>query len=232
MKRVPLVKLRFDKMSQTALVTYANKHRLAVAVAPGLTNYPDLPVPAAALATLITDFRLSLAEAYKGTKTQTATKNQAKTVLSNALRQNWNYVNQIVIQYSGIFPQYSEAAAFAATSGFDVQTNSTPAGPLDAPMIRSITSPAPGQMKIILNKFSKSGKQRTKKIVGAAVYEINYRTSAAGVTPAGPWQKAVSSAYFWQVSGLAAGSYDVYITAKGANTQQTAPTVTRQVTVI
>ena len=101
-------------------------------------------------------------------------------------------------------------------------------------MIRSITSPEIGQLKLVLNKFSKSGKQRTKKIRGARVYEINYRTSAIpGVVPipSGPWITDISSSYFYLKEDLSSGSYDIFIRAKGAN-KISAPTMTRQVVVL
>lgn len=231
MKRVPLAKLRFKELSNTALVTYANKHRLAILAAPGLTNFPDVPFDAAALATLITNFRLALAAAYKGTKTQTATKDSTRELLVQAMQQNWAYVNQILNASAGDFTGYPAIRAFGSTSGFEITNFSTPAGPLDAPMIREITSPAPGQIKILLNKFSKSGKQRTKKIRGTKVYEIRYRTSATPGFPAGPWLTFISSSYITLIADLASVSYDIVIVAKGANLIS-AETTQRQIVVI
>src|SRR5277367_4610888 len=65
-----------------------------------LTNNPltpDLPVKATALSALQVDFADKLTAAQQGGKIETARKNQARTVLIAALRQNAAYVQSLAL---------------------------------------------------------------------------------------------------------------------------------------
>ena len=243
MKKVPIAKLALKDFSNTALLAYAIKVNTALSTTPGSTNFT---IPAAFIqpgpATIapatptfgnqINTYKAALGAAYKGSKVQTAAKNAAKQAIIQTLQIYWEVVNETARATTGDYQGYPALEALVLTSGFSTIDGSDRIGPLDAPMIRSIESPAPGQIKILLNKFSKSGKQRTKKVPGVNVYEVRYRTAAAGAIPAGPWQTFVSSAYFMTIEDLNPGTkYDIIIKAIGADSIS-AETAQRSIVVI
>jgi len=231
MKKVALAKIPFKKLSQARLSSYANKHRAAIAAAPGSLNFPDPPFTAAMLTTKISTYNTALAAAYKGSKTQTQVKDQAKTDLITALRANWLYCNQDPSTFSQAYLQYDEQKAFMETSGFSVNGFSTASTGVRSPIIRSITSPEIGVLKVIMNAFSKSGKQRTSRVQGVKTYTLNYRIAASGTTPAGPWLQFLSPSYIITLSGLASGAYELFIVAN-APKNLPSPTTTRTVVVL
>jgi hypothetical protein len=129
-----------------------------------LTNNPltpDLPVKVPALTTLQVDFADSITAAQQGGKVETAKKNQARTTLVSALRQNAAYVQSLAL---------TDLADILST-GYDVVSTNKTQSPLTTPVF-ALDNSFPGQIAVDLTA-----------VVNAKSYQVQYSIGT------GAWQE-------------------------------------------
>ncbi|HEY3931371.1 MAG TPA: hypothetical protein VGM58_03275, partial [Verrucomicrobiae bacterium] len=129
-----------------------------------LTNNPltpDLPVKVPALTTLQVDFADSITAAQQGGKVETAKKNQARTTLVSALRQNAAYVQSVAL---------TDLADILST-GYDVVSTNKTQSPLTTPVF-ALDNSFPGQIAVDLTA-----------VVNAKSYQVQYSIGT------GAWQE-------------------------------------------
>jgi hypothetical protein len=162
-----------------------------------LTNNPltpDLPVKVPALTTLQENFADSMTAAQQGGKVETAKKNQARTALVSALRQNAAYVQSLALT----------DLADVLSTGYDVVSTNKTQSPLTTPVFE-LDNSFPGQITVGLSA-----------VVNAKSYQVQYSIGT------GPWQELgiFPNTRGIVISGLTATTIsNVRVRAIGGSTQ-------------
>lgn len=204
------------KMKQATLAKVATNIYTKMGSVQGLINFP---VPAVALVDLvaaINTYTTSLAAAVKGSKDQTDAKDTSKVALINLLRTQAIYVDTIALQAGSNTSQNSQTNITAMkgiilSSGFLLSNAPGPVANnvgVAMPIIKKAISKNPGQLHLLLRQYTKYKK-------GVNTWYLQYRLSAVGVTPAGPWMNQTFTSgnivadgltsgktYDWQVAGI------------------------------
>ena len=160
---------------------------------------PAIPITATVLATAISDFNLSIAEAEQGGPPDTADKNSKREALVDLLRHLAGYVQD----------NHGNDLAKLLASGFQAASTNRASGPLEAPSITDIVNGMSGQLIL-----------RVTAVANAKVYEARYALIGAGGAP-GPWTSLplFSSTRNMAVNGLTPGStYQFQVRAVGGST--------------
>lgn len=170
MIRFPKANTWFQNQTETSLATYAqNIHDGLLA---SIATFPTPPVLPAALQTLIDNYSaaLALATGPGAGKINTANKNSTKVLLVNALRQDAQYVNQIIVGLiGGGTIDYTAAGALIISSGYQLSKDPVPAGPLPNVVFKKYGSFVKGQYYILL-----------EKVVNAKGYAVKIVDNTAG----------------------------------------------------
>lgn len=162
--RFPKANTWFQRLTDADLAPYAqNIHDGLLA---SIAIFPTPPVLPVDLQLLIDSYvsALSLATGPGAGKINTANKNAAKQVLLLALRQDQQYVNQIISGLIASGTSYDTAASNIIATGYQLSKDPTPAGPLPAVIIKKNGSFNKGQYYILLEKVV-NAKGYTVKIV-------------------------------------------------------------------
>lgn len=209
--RLPKADSNFKNYTNSKLFLAAqNIHNLILA---NVATFATPPVTMTQFQTDITAYKNALAAAIKGSKAQTATKDAAKKTVQYDLRILSVYVTQIAQAQYAINKDTTAVTDIINLSGFKIsKTPGTIAalGGISAPQIRHAVSRNSGEISFVTRNYKQGN--RAKK-----TYQVNYRTSAVGTTPAGPWQtQTITGGNKMTITGLNIGvSYDYQIAVIG-----------------
>lgn len=146
--------------------------------------FPTPPTSMVNLQAAIDNYAAAAAAAIKGSKAQTSDKNINKTSLIHILKGLAIYVTQVSQSTGTSFPIDTLAIKNKILlAGFALSKDPAPVESnqgIKPPYIRKAISQEPGKLKILIRQYTDPNRN-TK------LYEVQYRTSAVGVTPAGPW---------------------------------------------
>lgn len=213
-QRLPKADRNFSILTDANLIARAQSIHDGVLANVAIFAAP--PVTMAALQTDIDNYKNFSAAAVKGSKTQTAAKNEAKKSLINDLRSTVEYVNMVVNnEYYTNNIQYEGLTTIVLLSGAALQKDPKPAANnvgLGIPIIHRAISNQAGSLSILLRQY-----ERWKR--GTKIWQVQYRTSAIPGTvpvPAGEWVSDTFTSGNINITGLDSGKYyDYQIAAVG-----------------
>jgi hypothetical protein len=206
------------KQKQAQLAKFASNIWTLMGNATGVANFPAPPILLVDLIVIINNYTSSLATAHKGSKDDTSNKNIAKQALIAALRAEAAYVTQqSQAQSAGgdaNRANISMVQQFILTSGFKLSKVPSPVGDVQGialPIVKKAISKESGTMHLLLRNYT-----RYKK--GVKTWQLQYRTSEVGETPAGPWITQTFTSGNITAEGLTSGTtYDWQVAAVGGH---------------
>lgn len=152
--RFPRANTWFQKQTDTNLLPYAQNIKTMLLAA--IATFPTPPVLPAALQIIIDAYAaaLSLATGPGAGKIYTSRKNAAKLTLINALRQDCQYVNQIVTGLIASGTSYDAAQVLILSTGYQLSKDPVPAGPMPPVEIIRYGSYTKSQFYILAQKLA------------------------------------------------------------------------------
>lgn len=213
-QRLPKADRNFSILTDANLIARAQSIHDGVLANVAIFAAP--PVTMAAIQTDIDNYKDFSAAAVKGSKTQTAAKNEAKKSLINDLRSTVEYVNMVVNnEYYSNGIQYEGLKTIVLLSGASLQKDPNPVASnigIMVPIVRRAVSDQIGTLSILLRQY-----ERFKR--GTKIWQVQYRTSAIPGTvpvPAGEWVSDTFTSGNININGLDSGKYyDYQIAAVG-----------------
>ena len=183
--RFPKANTFFQKYTDTDLLTVAQNIQTKLLAA--IADFPTPPVLPAALQTLIDTYAaaLSLATGPGAGVINTKAKNAAKLALINALRQDCQYVNQIIVGLISTGTSYADAQVLISSTGYQLSADPTPAGPLPAVTVRKYGSFTKGQFYILAEKIAnaKGYVVRVADITsGTNIFDLTFPSTRINIT--------------------------------------------------
>lgn len=159
---------RFPKANwKSTSYTNANLSTATLAIINGLTaealTFPLLPVPVATMQADLNNYNTSLAISIDGSKAQRAQMQLDREQVRIDIRDNGQYVNQVIQSIINAGSSYAAARALIALTGYPVSLDPSPVGPLTQAVIKKFSSPAPEQLYVLVDK-----------IHGARTYSLNW----------------------------------------------------------
>lgn len=213
--RLPTADTNF-KQKQAILAKFAANIYTLMGNAEGVIAFPTPPVALTDLIVLINNYNTALATAFKGSKEDTSNKNDAKAALIGALRANAIYVTQVsqalTLDGGASTVTISVIKQSILSSGYKLNKTPIPVADrvgISLPKVKHAISKEVGSLYILLTQYT-----RFKK--GTKVWQLRYRTTANGTTPAGPWVNVTFSSGRITATGLTSGKvYDWQVGAIG-----------------
>lgn len=214
MKRLPKATTEFGKLTDAKLIFAAQS------LFNGLLNnediYPNPPLSLGDLQGAIDNFRQLSANAIKGTKEQTAVKNEAKQQLIAYIKAEITYINEIVYLEFQVQPSqrfFHERAMIFASGAQPEKIVGRPntLGNIRTPITISSIAKKSGESGENINGVLKITVKLPVKFQKQAIknWWIQYRLK---VTPAGEWKNYNSTSTRIQVTNLDPGTYQYRVT--------------------
>lgn len=167
-QRLPRANYLLGTMTNADFATYGQ------AIVDGLTlAVGTFPTPSPTLVTLqglVNDYNTALAASIGGSAEQRANMHSKRSLLEAAVREEGQYVNSVVLGNIFAGTDYPTARLQIISSGFQVSLDPSPIGPIPQAVIKKYSSPAPGQLYVLVVKLR-----------GARTYTLEY-----GVTGTDP----------------------------------------------
>lgn len=218
--KLPSVRARFNERQANLAKQATNVYTMMGSVQ-GLIYFPTPAVPLVALVVYINAYTNSLATARKGSKMDTEAKDQAKADLIAALRAQALYVTSIAQVYPGtptpLASRYSRMRQVVLASGFQVNKVPNPVADnigIVRPIVRKAISQSAGTLHLLLRQYTKYKK-------GTKTWQLQYRTSAHGTTPAGDWVTQLFTSGNITAQGLPSVAIDYQVGAVGGHNTRT-----------
>lgn len=154
MKRLPQADVAFNKLTDSGLLVRTQ------AIHDGLTGNATFPTPTITLASyqaFIDSYAAALSAAVKGSKADTAAKDNAKAILINNTRSICSYVNQVIQDLyasatPGNFTGYDFFRRLILSTGFTLSKAVARQGPLSVLRILESRSLTSGQLYIRVSR--------------------------------------------------------------------------------
>jgi hypothetical protein len=157
---------------QVTQETNANLSTITLAVVNGLTAsiavYPTPPVLPADLQAQLNNYNTALAASIGGSEVQRQTMRVAREILRASLRIDGQYVNTTTWTNIYLGQTYENATLDIVSSGFQLGAQSSPIGPIGQAVIKKWSSPAPGQLYVLVDKLR-----------GARTYTLSWYVTGA-----------------------------------------------------
>ena len=170
-QRLPRANYLIGKMTNANLATYGQD------IVDGLTASAIIfPTPTIDLITLqgyVNNYNTALAASIGGSAQDRALMHSNRTILEAAIRTDGQYVNSQILANIFSGTDYVTARLQIISSGYQVSTDPSPVGPLPQAVIRKFSSPATGQLYVLVEKIN-----------GARTYTLNWRLTGTPVTDA------------------------------------------------
>jgi hypothetical protein len=138
-------------------LTNANVGTYAQTIINGLTAQPTLyPTPPVDLATFQADlnnYNTALAASIGGSAAERAVMHAYRRILENDIRADGQYVNTTEWARISVGESYADATSNIISSGYQIGTDPSPVGPIPQATIKKFSSPAPGQLYVLIIKL-------------------------------------------------------------------------------
>lgn len=201
--KLPKANTDFGGLTDTNLSIQAQAIKAGLAAS--VADFPTPPVDPTSLQALIDAYNsaLALATGPGAGRVNTERKNAAKLALKNALRADQQYVNTVIYTEASSGVDYATLQTMVLGTGYLLNKQPTPAGPLPAPNVIKNGSFNKGQIYILLEKVP-NAKGYSVKILDTAPGSIQQVMAFPGTRITIP--------------NLVSGhTYDIAIASIGAN---------------
>lgn len=219
MKRLPKANTNYNDQKQSQLVISAQS--LKNGLTAQAVTFPTPPITLVAYQGFIDTYQGTLASAFKGSKTQTSNKNNAKKALIQNTKSMVQYVNQVVQDTYNTTPSvnYDSLRALILSAGIDdskIVGRPNPSGnERQTSVINAVAKTLSGRRNVngILRARVKGAKKYDPK--ANKMYKLAYRVKAVPPAADLPWNYYASTTTRIQVTGLPSGLYQIMTAGVG-----------------